>query len=211
MIQGEYRIFNKNNAEKFNIRIANLDDAEKIIFVLKANLVQVNNINELTKEKKAEIENKGFLRKEVPLQFYKKLIEDKNKEIYIASDNDDIIGFASIYKNQNNILKIRDTSIILNIKVKKDESILIDDDLYFIYLDQISVIPDYQHKGIATSILNKIIQNNKDPIVSFVVNLPLKNNASDLWHTYNNFKLIGTAEGNYKNVDFLWNIYMIKK
>ena len=73
------------------------------------------------------------------------------------------------------------------------------------------MIPDYQHKGIATSILNKIIQNNKDPIVSFVVNLPLKNNASDLWHTYNNFKLIGTAEGNYKNVDFLWNIYMIKK
>ena len=196
-----------NKVEDLIIKIATLNDVNGIHFVLNQNLVKIKNINELPDEKRKDLEDRGFLRKQVDVEFYKDLIERDKTEIYIAQDNNNIIGFASIYKNQNNIRKIRDTSIILHINEKKDEALLIDKELNFVYLDQLSVIPDYQHKGVATAILNKILEHISDPIISFIVKVPLANNASEKWHIFNNFKSIGTAEGIYKEKSFLWNVY----
>jgi len=100
------------NSKKLEVlvQIASLRDSSGIHNALKQNLIEIRDFNKITDEQRKELEDRGFLRKEVDEDFYTQLIQDVNKKVYIAKNKlGDVIGFASIYNNEKNIKTIRKT------------------------------------------------------------------------------------------------------
>ena len=201
----------KLNLQKTNIivQIANIDDVSGIHNALKQNLIEIRDFNKITKEQRVKLEEKGFLRKEVDENYYKNLIKNPHIDIYVAKkENGDIIGFASIHKNIHDVRKVRDVLGNLDTKNEKARELLLDDVKEFAYLDQISILPEYQRKGIGTIIFNKALSELKTPIVAFIVEVPLKNKASIYWHEHNGFILEAISDGEYKGKSFKFLIYI---
>ncbi len=193
----------------YHIIIAELSDAKGIHTALKSNLVEIEDISKISDEKRRELEENGFLRIEADMIYYQKLIKDKKTDIYVAkTKNEEILGFISIHKNQMDIKTLRSTLNNLYIKNQRIAHLLTKGNGGFTYLDQISILVEYKRRGIATAILKQILADIDSPIVAFIVKKPLENKASVLWHEYNGFKLVGTADGKYKGIFFEWNIYI---
>ncbi len=201
----------KLDLQKTNIivQIANINDVSGIHNALKQNLIEIRDFNKITKEQRVVLEEKGFLRKEVDKNYYSNLIKNPHIDIYVAkTENGDIIGFASIHKNIGDVRKVRDVLGNLDAKNEKARELLLDDVKEFAYLDQISILPEYQRKGIGTIIFNKALSELKTPIVAFIVEVPLKNKASIYWHERNGFILEAISDGEYKGKTFKFLIYI---
>lgn len=191
------------------ICLADLQDAEGVYTALLHNLVEIDDFNKLSAEKRKKLEEDGFLRKKVDVEYYKDLIKNPTVDVYIAKNkNGEICGFATLHKNEYDVKNVRDTPINLQIDDVLTEELLTSKINKFTYLDQISIIPKYQRKGIGAAILNKALEELKDPMVSFIVKVPLANKASAYWHEKNGFKLAATCNGTYKGVTFEWLIYI---
>jgi GNAT superfamily N-acetyltransferase len=174
-------------------------DSKGIHEALLKNLIKIESFDEISESRKKILKKEGFLRKEVQEKYYSDLIRDPGCEIYVAKDSaGKIIGFASFHLNKSDIWSVRSTLSNLYVDDDEDLRILTDKNTYFIYLDQISVIPSYKRKGIGSAIFKEASSILKDPIISFVVKLPLANSASIYWHERNGFKTIGTSDGFYK-------------
>jgi ribosomal protein S18 acetylase RimI-like enzyme len=191
------------------VHLATLEDVSGIHKALLKNLIEVRDVNDLTQEERKNLEEQGFLRKEVKKEYYAKLIENPECDIYVAKDTEnDIIGFASIHKNKFNIRKFRKTLRNLYTDDKKVKALLLDNDKFFGYLDQVSIIPEYQRKGVGAAIMKKIFKEIGMAIVSFIVKVPLANKASAYWHEKLGFKIEATCDGKYKGEDFEWWVYI---
>jgi len=193
----------------YKVLIADPSDAEGIYNALKSSLVEIEDVDSLSEEKIRGLEQNGFLRKEVDIQYYINLIKDHKTDIYIAKSKDlEILGFASIHKEQNDIYELRSTLETLYIDNQYNKDLLVNKETKFIYLDQISILTKYKRMGIASTLMKQILNDNSDPIVAFIVKMPLHNKASAFWHEYNGFELVGTADGHYKSKLFQWYIYI---
>jgi len=191
------------------VEIADISDVDGILTALKANLVEIEDVEKISESKRKDLERNGFLRKEVDMQYYQKLIQNRSTDIYIAKSNQGkILGFASIHKEQDNIKKLRPTLKNLFIDNQDTRDLLIKKRNHFTYLDQISILTEYKRIGIASALIKAIIENTICPIVAFIVKKPLYNKASALWHESNSFILVGTADGHYKGKYFQWCIYI---
>ena len=191
------------------VEVASLEDAPGVYSALKQNLIEIRDFDKIPKKQRIYLKDHGFLRKEVDVEYYERLIEDPNTDIYVAKNKSgDIIAFASIHKNKFNIYNFRTTLDNLYVDNKKIKELLTDEETKFVYLDQISVFLEYKRKGVATTILKKILTDVNLPIVAFIVDLPLANKASSYWHENNNFELGATCDGEYKGKKFQWSIYI---
>lgn len=191
------------------VNIAELQDAKGIHNTLKANLIEVRDVDEIPEEQRKYLEDHGFLRKEVEIDYYKKLIQDPNCDIYVAKNNNgDIIGFASIHKHKYDIRKVRSVLDNIHSNDEKTKELLINENKEFAYLDQISILPDFKRKKVGTLIMNKILDDMAVPIVAFIVEVPLTNIASARWHKYNGFDLTATSDGSYKGKKFQFWVYI---
>ncbi|MFX0002643.1 MAG: GNAT family N-acetyltransferase [Candidatus Hodarchaeota archaeon] len=194
---------------KITIDIANLEDSLGIHNTLKKNLIEIRDIEKITKKQKKELEDKGFLRKEVGIEYFRNLITNPYTDIYIAKINDGtIIGFATIHKKKYNIIKVRDVIGNLSFENEKSKDLLLNEETEFAYLDQISIFPDYKRKGIGTAIFQKALKSINTPIVAFIVEKPLFNKASAHWHENNGFKFSGISGGKYKGKSFKFQIFI---
>jgi ribosomal protein S18 acetylase RimI-like enzyme len=193
----------------FNVNIASLEDSTGIHYALKQNLVEIRDLDEIPKKQKEELEDKGFLRKEVGIDYYENLIKDPNILIYIAKDlTGNILGFASIHKKKYDIIKVRDVIGNLSFENDKTKELLLNDDTEFAYLDQISILPEHKRKGIATAIFQKALSGIQTPIVAFIVEKPLFNKASVYWHENNGFEFSAISDGEYKGKKFKFQIFV---
>ena len=166
----------RGNFMKFNIKIGTEDNAEGILNALKLNLIEIKEVDNISEKQRKKLEEEGFLRKEVDLDYYKNLIEDPDTDIYIAKDSDGkIIGFASIHKKIFNIIKVRDVIGNLSFENKESNVLLLNDDTEFAYLDQVSILPEFKRKGIGTAIFQQALTNLNSPVVAFIVEKPLFN------------------------------------
>jgi len=191
------------------VEIAKIEDSLGVYNALKQNLIETRDFDKIPKEQRKHLENQGFLRKEVDMNYYKDLIEDPNTDIYVGKNNHgDILAFASIHKDKFNVYNFRTTLDNLYPNDEKIRDLLTTEETKFLYLDQVSVIPEFKRKGIGTIILKKILADSELPIVTFIVEEPLANKASALWHEYNDFKLEATCDGEYKGKKFVWLIYI---
>ncbi|MFX0018468.1 MAG: GNAT family N-acetyltransferase [Promethearchaeota archaeon] len=189
--------------------MANINDAGGIHNILMENLVEIEDFDSISKEERFILEENGFLRKKVDVEYYKHLIDDPTVDVYIAKyKNRNVIGFATFHKDETDVKSVRDTSINLHIIDDLSKELLTSKNKKFTYLDQISIIPKFQRKKIGTAILNKALEELEDPIVSFIVKVPITNKASAYWHEQNGFKLAATCDGAYKGKIFEWWIYI---
>ncbi|MFW9867425.1 MAG: GNAT family N-acetyltransferase [Candidatus Thorarchaeota archaeon] len=194
---------------KIIVTIANINDALGVYYALKQNLVEIQDFDKIPKKQRKILENEGFLRKEVDIEYLQNLIEDRKTNIYVAkNDEGKIIGFASIHKDKFNIFNFRSTLDNLYVDDPEVEALLISEEKKFNYLEQISILPGHKRKGIGTALLVEIIANSKLPIVAFIVDAPLANIPSAHWHKYNGFELKATCDGEYKGKKFIWSIYI---
>jgi len=192
-----------------SIEIASLEDAEGILNALKQNLIEIRDVDELSQKQRQRLEEVGFLRKEVDIEYYKGLIKDPDIDVYVAkSDNGKIIGFASIHKKKFNIIKVRDVIGNLSFENKKTNDLLLNETTEFAYLDQMSILPEYKRKGLGTTIFREALLNLKTPIVAFIVEKPLFNKASIYWHEHNGFEFSALSYGEYKGKDFKFQIFI---
>lgn len=192
-----------------NVNIARLEDSPGIHNALKKNLVEIRDLDEITQEQKEELEDKGFLRKEVGIEYYEDLIKDPNTQIYVAKNGSgNIIGFASIHNKKFDIAKVRDVIGNLTFENDKTKDLLLNDKIEFTYLDQISIFPEYKRKGIATAIFKKALPEIQTPIVAFIVEKPLFNKASIYWHEKNGFEFSAISDGEYKGKTFKFQIFV---
>jgi ribosomal protein S18 acetylase RimI-like enzyme len=191
------------------VKVARLEDAEGILNALKQNLIEIREVDEISKNKRKKLEDEGFLRKEVPIEYYQGLIEDPNIDIYVAENEmGTIIGFISIHRGNYDIVKVRDVIGNLTFENKKTNDLLLNKDTEFAYLDQISVLPEYKRKGIGTLIFQEAILSINAPIVAFIVEMPVFNKASVYWHEHNGFEFSAISDGEYKGKDFKFQIFV---
>jgi hypothetical protein len=197
------------NDADFIVQIATIEDVNGIHNALKANLIEISDFEKISKKARKELEEKGFLRKEVDKQYYYEMIGNKQCDIYIAKDSTEkILGFASIHKNQYDVRALRSTldnlyvndPEILNLLTKKEKK--------FAYLDQISILPECKRRGIGKAIIAEALYKLHFPVVAFIVEQPLANKASAYWHEKCGFELVGTCDGSYKGKKFEWKIYL---
>lgn len=188
---------------------ATLDDVSEIFNVLKQNLIEIRDFKKIPKKIRKEYEQNGFLRKEVDEKSYKDLIQDDLWDIYVAKNNEgEILGFASIHKDRYNVKNFRSTLDNLYITDNKIEEFLTKESSRFAYLEQISILPKYKRKGVGSAIISKALANIRNPIIAFIVERPLANKASVIWHEKCGFKLVGTCDGFYKGETFEWKIFI---
>ncbi|MHA1988289.1 MAG: GNAT family N-acetyltransferase [Promethearchaeota archaeon] len=191
------------------VKIASLEDAEGILNALKQNLIEIREIDEISKKQRKSLEEEGFLRKEVPLEYYRGLIEDPNVDIYVAEDDTEtIIGFISIHKKKYDIVKVRDVIGNLSFENKKTNDLLLDERTEFTYLDQISILPEYKRKSVGTLMFQEVLLEITTPIVAFIVEEPIFNKASVYWHEHNGFVLSAISDGEYKGKEFKFQIFV---
>ena len=192
-----------------NVVNASLEDASGIHNALKQNLVEIRDIDEIKKKERKELEDKGFLRKEVGIEYYENLIKDFDTQIYIAKDSSgNIIGFASIHRKKYDIIKVRDVIGNLSFEDDRTKELLLNKDTEFAYLDQISILPEFKRKGVATAIFKKTLIEVDTPIVAFIVEKPLFNKASIYWHENNGFEFSAISDGEYKGKTFKFQIFV---
>ncbi len=185
-----------------------MEDSKNIHNLLLKNLVEIQDVKELTLIQRRKLETEGFLRKEVSEEYYAGLIKDPDVDIYIAQNNGEIIGFATFHLKKSDVRIFRTTLKNLDIRNIEILQLLTMADQTFVYLDQVSIDPKYQRQGVGKAIMQHVIPLMITPIVSFIVKKPLANLASSKWHTNVGFKLIGLADGAYKNTSFEWEIYL---
>ena len=194
-----------------NVEVASLEEASGIYKALKQNLIEIRDFDKIPKKQRKYLEDHGFLRKEVDVKYYERLIEDPNTDIYVAKNKSgDIIAFASIHKNKGNIYNFRTTLDNLYVEDKKIMELLTAEDTKFIYLDQISVFLEFKRKGVATAILKKILTDVDLPIVAFIVDLPLANKASSYSHfwykrLYSDHRILRSVERGSNKQRFIGN------
>ncbi|MFX0022957.1 MAG: GNAT family N-acetyltransferase [Candidatus Hermodarchaeota archaeon] len=194
---------------KSTVKIASLKDTDGIFNNLKQNLIEIRDVDEISQVQRKKLEEDGFLRKEVDKEYYRELIEDPNVDIYVAKDNDGkILGFASIHTNKYEIVKVRDVIGNLSFENDKTKDLLLNNDTEFAYLDQISILPEYKRKGIATAIFQNVLLEIQTPIVAFIVEKPLFNKASIYWHENNGFEFSAISDGEYKGKEFKFQIFV---
>jgi ribosomal protein S18 acetylase RimI-like enzyme len=192
-----------------NVELAGTKDAEGIHNALMQNLVEIRDVDELSQGQINKLEEEGFLRKEVDLNYYKGLIKDPNIDVYTAKvQSGKIIGFISIHRKKKDINKVRDVIGNLTFENQKSSEFLLDEHMEFAYLDQISIIPEYKRKGIGTTIFQKALLNINSPIVAFIVEKPIFNKASVYWHENNGFEFSAISDGEYKGKDFKFKIFI---
>jgi len=192
-----------------NIGVATIEDAQGILNALKQNLIEIKDVDEISKKQRKELEEAGFLRKEVDIEYYKILIEDPNTEIYVAKNNTRrIIGFASIHRKKYNIIKVRDVIGNLSFENERTKDLLLNEEIEFAYLDQVSILPEYKRKGVGTVIFQEALLKLDAPVVAFIVEKPLFNKASVYWHEHNGFTLEAISDGDYKGKSFKFLIYV---
>ena len=194
---------------KIIVKTASIEDAEGILNALKQNLIEIRDVDEISQKQKKKLEDEGFLRKEVDVEYYKKLIDDPNIEIHIAENNDGkIVGFMSIHRKKYDIIKVRDVIGNLSCENERTKDLLLNEEIEFAYLDQISIIPEYKRKGVGTVIFQKALLKLDAPVVAFIVEKPLFNKASVYWHERNGFTLEAVSDGDYKGKSFKFLIYI---
>jgi ribosomal protein S18 acetylase RimI-like enzyme len=192
-----------------SVGIATTEDAQGILNALKQNLIEIRDIDEISKKQRKELEETGFLRKEVDLEYYIKLIEDPNTDIYSAKNNaGTIIGFASIHRKKYDIIKVRDVVGNLSFENERAKDLLLNDEIEFAYLDQVSILPEYKRKGVGTVIFQEALLKLDVPVVAFIVEKPIFNKASVYWHEHNGFTLEAISDGEYKGKSFKFLIYV---
>jgi len=193
----------------YNVELASLEDSQGIYNTFKLNLFEMKNVDEISKNQKKELEQAGFLRKEVDLNYYIKLIEDPIIDIYVAKKNSgEIIGFVSIFTKKYCILNVRDITGNFSFKNNKSKDLLLNEKTEFAYLDQVSILPEFKRKGIGTAIFQKALLKLDIPVVAFIVEKPLFNKASAYWHKYNGFKFSARNEGEYKGKSIKFQVYI---
>ncbi|MBY9015875.1 MAG: GNAT family N-acetyltransferase [Candidatus Lokiarchaeota archaeon] len=194
---------------KIIVTTASIEDAEGILNALKQNLIEIRDIDEISQKQRKRLEDEGFLRKEVDIEYYKKLIEDPHIEIYIAKNNTGIIvGFASIHRKKYDIIKVRDVIGKLSFENDRVKDLLLNDEIEFAYLDQVSILPEYKRKGVGTVIFQNALLKLDAPVVAFIVEKPIFNKASVYWHEHNGFTLEAISDGDYKGKSFKFLIYI---
>ncbi len=194
---------------KPTVKIARLEDAEGILNALKQNLIEVRDVDKISQVQRKKLEDEGFLRKEVPIEYYQGLSEDPDIYIYIAiNDTEKIIGFISIHRKNYNIVKVRDVIGKLSFENNKTEDLLLNEKTEFAYLDQVSILPDYKRKGVGTTMYQEALLKITTPVVAFIVEKPLFNKASVYWHEHNGFELSAISGGEYKGKTFKFQIFV---
>ena len=192
-----------------NVGIASLEDAQGILDALKQNLIEISDVDEISSKQRKELEEEGFLRKEVDIEYYVNLIADPDIDIYIAKDNaGNIIGFASIHRKKYNIIKVRDVIGNLSFENNRTKDLLLDEKIEFAYLDQVSIFPEFKRKGVGTAIFQNALLKLDSPIVAFIVEKPIFNKASIYWHEYNGFEFSAISGGEYKGKAFKFQIFI---
>jgi hypothetical protein len=195
--------------DNVDVEIATVTDAQGISHALKQNLIEIRDVDKISKKQRKELEDKGFLRKEVDIEYYKGLIKEPFTDIFIAKNKSgQIIGFASIHRKKFNIVKVRDVIGNLTFENEKTKELLLNEEKEFAYLDQISIIPEFKRKGVGTVIFQKAISTINTPIVAFIVEKPIFNKASAYWHEHNGFTLEAISDGEYKEKAFKFLIYV---
>jgi ribosomal protein S18 acetylase RimI-like enzyme len=194
---------------KSTIKIASIEDSEGILNALKQNLIEIKEVDEISQKERKKLEDEGFLRKEVDIEYYRKLIKDPDIDIYIAkNDNGRITGFVSIHRKKFDIVKVRDVIGNLSFENKKTKDLLLNEKTEFAYLDQVSILPEWKRKGIGTAIFQKALAKVNTPIVAFIVEKPIFNKASVYWHEHNGFEFSAISDGEYKEKDFKFQIFI---
>lgn len=194
---------------EIDVELASLTESQEILYILKQNLIEIRDVNKISKKQRKKLEEEGFLRKEVDIEYYEELAKDPFVDIFIAKNKlGKIIGFASIHRKKYNIVKVRDVIGNLNFENEKTEELLLNEEEEFAYLDQVSILPDFKRKGVGTVILQKALSTINTPIVAFIIKEPIFNKASALWHEYNGFKLEAISDGEYKEKSFKFLIYI---
>lgn len=192
-----------------NVGIASLDDAQGILNALKLNLVEIRDVDDISNKQKKTLEDEGFLRKEVDIEYYKNLIEDPHINIYIAKNNTGkIIGFASIHRKKYNIIKVRDVIGNLSFENEETKDLLLNESTEFAYLDQVSILPEFKRKGVGTAIFQNALLKLDSPVVAFIVEKPLFNKASIYWHEFNGFEFSAISDGEYKGKVFKFQVFI---
>ena len=192
-----------------NVGIASLKDAQGILDALKQNLIEISDVDEISSKQRKELEEEGFLRKEVDIEYYKNLIADPDIDIYIGKDNTGkIIGFASVHRKKYNIIKVRDVIGNLSFENNRTEDLLLDEKIEFAYLDQVSILPEFKRKGVGTAIFQNVLLKLDSPVVAFIVEKPIFNKASIYWHEYNGFEFSAISGGEYKGKAFKFQIFI---
>ena len=69
--------------ENIDVKVATLEDAQGILNALKQNLIEIRDVDKISKKQRKELEEEGFLRKEVNIDYYKELIEEPFTDIFI--------------------------------------------------------------------------------------------------------------------------------
>ena len=172
-------------------------------------MIEIRDVDEISQKRRKRLEEEGFLRKEVDIEYYKELIEDPDIDIYVAKSNDGtIIGFASIHRKKYDVIKVRDVVGNLSFENKKTNDLLINEKTEFAYLDQVSILPEYKRKGVGTAIFQKGLLKINTPVVAFIVEKPIFNKASVYWHEHNGFEFSAISGGEYKGKDFKFQIFI---
>ena len=194
---------------KPTVKIASLEDAEGILNALKQNLIEIRDVDDIPQKQVKNLEEKGFLRKEVPIEYYQELIEDPDIDIYVAENEaGNTIGFISIHRNKYNIVKVRDVIGNLSFENKKAKDLLLNENTEFAYLDQVSILPEYKRKGVGTTMYQEALLKITTPVVAFIVEKPIFNKASVYWHEHNGFELSAMSDGEYKGKAFKFQIFI---
>lgn len=194
---------------KPTVKIASLEDAEGILNALKQNLIEIRDVDDIPQKQVKKLEEKGFLRKEVPIEYYQELIEDPDIDIYVAENEaGNTIGFISIHRNKYNIVKVRDVIGNLSFENKKAKDLLLNENTEFAYLDQVSILPEYKRKGVGTTMYQEALLKITTPVVAFIVEKPIFNKASVYWHEHNEFELSAMSDGEYKGKAFKFQIFI---
>ena len=155
------------------------------------------------------MEEEGFLRKEVDIEYYKELIEEPYTDIFIAKDErGTVIGFASIHRKKYDIIEVRDVIGNLSFENERTKELLLNEGIEFAYLDQLSILPEFKRKGVGTIIFQKALLTLDTPVVAFIVEEPIFNKASAYWHEHNGFILEAISDGEYKEKSFKFLIYV---
>ena len=194
---------------KPNVNIASLEDAKGILNALKQNLIEIRNVDEIPQNQRKKLEEEGFLRKEVDIDYYKNLIEDPSIDIYIAKNKvGKIIGFISIHRKKYNIVKVRDVIGNLSFENKETNDLLLNEKTEFAYLDQVSILSAYKRKGVGTTMYQGALLKITTPVVAFIVEKPIFNKASVYWHEHNGFEFSAISDGEYKGKVFKFQIFV---
>ncbi len=191
------------------VKIASLEDAEGILNALKQNLIEVKDVDNIPQKQIKKLEEEGFLRKEVPIEYYQELIEDPDIDIYIAKNKvGKIIGFLSIHRKKYDIVKVRDVVGNLSFDNKKTNDLLLNENTEFAYLDQVSILPEFKRKGVGAAMYQESLLKITTPVVAFIVEKPIFNKASVYWHEHNGFDFSATSDGEYKGKVFKFQIFV---